>query len=93
MALVNRGQAGNRPAFSAAGKQFGNPGLEAQFCAECGSGLLRHDRHTIALIFILEAILFIAGLFIVIGVPQLNALHTGIRAFYMLMLLVAFFHY
>ncbi len=73
--------------------QFRSPGLERQFRAEYGHVLLRRDKFIVALIFALEIALILVDQVKFHDVPELNALRAGMRVFYMVTLVVAYFHY
>ncbi len=73
--------------------QFRDSALETRFRVESDSILVRRDRIMVALIFVLETILILVDQFKFQSVPQLGEMRIGLRAFYMLTLIIAFFHY
>lgn len=81
------------PRMQRFGGQFEDADVESRILAESGSAFVRHDRHTIALIFTLEVILFVADFFKLLPVTELMALRIGLRTLFMMTLVVAFFHY
>lgn len=64
-----------------------------RFRREYGHVFVRRDRYIIAFIFILEAILIVIDYFKFHAVPELSFLRMGMRALYMVPLVIAFFYY